>query len=441
MQTILVAGAGKSSIYLIEYLLNNAPRNKWKVIVADGSRDAIAEKVNNNPNAEIAVIDITNSKEREPLVKRADIVVSLMPPHLHIHLAKDCLIHKKNLITSSYISAEMKAMDEDVKKAGLMFMCEMGLDPGIDHMTANQIIHSIERVASSITSFKSYCGGLIAPESDNNPWHYKFSWNPKNIITAGADGAQFLQNGKEVTVPYEDIFDNCKKIKVDGLGSLAYYPNRDSLRYLDLYHIPEIKTFIRATLRYPAFCKGWHAIIVLGLNKQDDSFDTTSLTYADWVKQKTGFTNGTLQDHISGILKPEKDDKSIAMLEWLGIFEDKVIGLGKISSADILLQLLLNKWEMAPTDKDMVVMQHEVEYIHKGNKIKMVSSMVIEGEGRDHSAMAKTVGLPMAILTKLVLTKRIIPPIGVLIPSMPSVYRPVLTELKHHGIEFLEVVE
>lgn len=441
MQTILVAGAGKSSIYLIEYLLNNAPRNKWKVIVADGSRDAIAEKVNNHPNAEIAVIDITNSNEREPLVKRADIVVSLMPPHLHIHLAKDCLTHRKNLITSSYISSEMKAMDEDVKKAGLMFMCEMGLDPGIDHMTANQIIHSIERVASSITSFKSYCGGLIAPESDNNPWHYKFSWNPKNIITAGADGAQFLQNGKEVSVPYEDIFDNCKKIKVDGLGSLAYYPNRDSLRYLDLYHIPEIKTFIRATLRYPAFCKGWHAIIVLGLNKQDDSFDTTSMTYADWVKEKTAFTTGTLLGHISGILKPEKDDKSVAMLEWLGLFDEKIIGLGKTSSADILLHILLNKWEMAPTDKDMVVMQHEVEYIHKGSKIKMVSSMVIEGEGRDHSAMAKTVGLPMAILTKLVLTKRIIPPVGVLIPSMPSVYRPVLTELKHHGIEFLEVVE
>ncbi|OSZ78462.1 hypothetical protein CAP35_09475 [Chitinophagaceae bacterium IBVUCB1] len=441
MQTILVAGAGKSSIYLIEYLLTNAAKNKWKVIVADGSKDAVYEKIKKHPHAEAAIIDITKAAERQPLVQRADIVVSLMPPHLHIHLAKDCLANNKNLITSSYISPEMKAMDEDVKKAGLMFMCEMGLDPGIDHMTANQIIHGIERVASSITSFKSYCGGLIAPESDNNPWHYKFSWNPKNIITAGADGAQYLQNGKVVNVPYEDMFDNCKKIKVDGLGNLAYYPNRDSLRYLDLYHVPDIKTFIRATLRYPVFCKGWNAVVDLGLTNQQDSFDTTSLTYAGWIKQKTGFTTGELKKHILGKLGSEADDKLIAMLDWLGLFEDKAIMLGKVSSADILLNLLLNKWEMAPFDKDMVVMQHEVEYVHKGSKTKMTSSMVIKGESRDHSAMAKTVGLPMAILAKLVLTKRIAPPTGVLIPSMPSVYRPVLTELKHHGIEFTDVVE
>lgn len=440
MQTILVAGAGKSSIYLIEYLLNNASRNKWNVIVADGSKEAIEEKVNNHPNAEIAAIDITNAAEREPLVMRADIVVSLMPPHLHIHLAKDCLKHKKNLITSSYISPEMKDMDADVKEAGLMFMCEMGLDPGIDHMTANQIIHSIERVASSITSFKSYCGGLIAPVSDNNPWHYKFSWNPKNIITAGADGAHYLQNGKEVNVPYEGIFDNCKKIKVDGLGSLAYYPNRDSLRYLDLYHVPEIKTFIRATLRYPTFCKGWQAIILLQLNDQKDSFDTTNLSYANWVKQKTGYQSGSITEHISNKLGTEADVKTIEMLEWLGLFQENIINKGTVSSADILLDLLLEKWEMAPEDKDMVVMQHEVEYLHKGDKIKMTSTMVIEGESRDHSAMAKTVGLPMAVLAKLVLTNKIVPPKGVLIPSMPSVYRPVLTELKHHGIEFIETV-
>lgn len=440
MQTILVAGAGKSSIYLIEYLLNNASRNKWKVVVADGSKEAIEEKVKNHPCSEVAVIDITDSTQREPLVEKADIVVSLMPPHLHIHLAKDCLKHKKNLITSSYISPEMKAMDADVKAAGLMFMCEMGLDPGIDHMTANQIIHSIERVASSITSFKSYCGGLIAPSSDNNPWHYKFSWNPKNIITAGADGAHYLQNGKEVTVPYEAMFDNCKKIKVDGLGSLAFYPNRDSLRYLDLYHVPEIKTFIRATLRYPAFCKGWQAIILLKLNDQKDSIDTTNLSYADWVKQKTGYASGTLSNHIQNKLGEDGDSKTMEMLAWLGIFDDVKINQGNISSADILLNLLLQKWEMAPEDKDMVVMQHEVEYLHRGDKIKMTSTMVIEGESRDHSAMAKTVGLPMAILAKMVLNKKIVPPTGVLIPSMPSVYRPVLTELKHHGIEFIETV-
>ncbi len=441
MQTILVAGAGKSSIYLIQYLLSNAPRHKWKVIVADGSSDAITEKTQGSPYAETAVIDITNAEQREPLVSRADLVVSLMPPHLHIHLAKDCLKHKKNLITSSYISPEMRAMDEEVKKAGLMFMCEMGLDPGIDHMTASQIIHSIQRVAAVITSFKSYCGGLIAPESDNNPWHYKFSWNPKNIVTAGASGAKYLQNGKNVEVAYADMFDSSKKIKVSGLGSLSYYPNRDSLSYLDIYEVPDIKNFMRATLRHPSFTKGWSAVVALGLTVENDSFVKDGQTYASWMKAKTGYTSGLLHDHVAKVLGIDRTDKVMVMLQWLGVFDEVSLGTGTASSGDILLSLLLDRWQMAPRDKDMVVMQHEVEYLHKGKKNKLISSMVIKGENAEHSAMAKTVGLPMAILAKLILTKKVSLVKGVVIPNMPSLYRPILTELSHHGINFTEEVE
>lgn len=442
MQTILVAGAGKSSIYLIHYLLVHASRNKWKVIVADGDADAIYEKIGGSIYGEAAVIDITDAAQREPLVKKADIVVSLMPPHLHIHLAKDCLRYKKNLITSSYISDEMKAMDEEVKKAGLMFMCEMGLDPGIDHMTASKIIHSIHRVAGSIISFKSYCGGLIAPESDNNPWHYKFSWNPKNIVTAGLGGAKYLSHGKQVEVPYEKMFEHNKKVKVEELGQqLAYYPNRDSLKYLDIYDVPDIKTFMRATLRHTAFCKGWEALVMLGLTSQDDIMDTRGLTYAGWVKQKTGYVNGkTLQRHIAGLLNIADNDKAISMLQWLGLFDDIPVKPAKKCSGDILLELLLDRWKMAPSDKDMVVMQHEIEYMHKGKKITLISSMVIKGENREMSAMAKTVGLPMGILARMVLTQKITPPMGVLMPVMSSVYRPVLTELAHHDIVFKEEI-
>ena len=443
MKTILVAGAGKSSIYLIHYLLSNASRNKWKVIVADGSAEAISEKIKGNPFGEMAVIDITNAAEREPLVAKSDIVVSLMPPHLHIHLAKDCLKYKKNLITSSYISPEMKEMDKEVREAGLMFMCEMGLDPGIDHMTANQIIHSIQRVAGSITSFKSYCGGLIAPESDTNPWHYKFSWNPKNIVTAGLGGAKYLNLGKQVQVPYEAMFANNKKIKVPGVGPLAYYPNRDSLRYLDLYDVPDIKSFLRATLRHPDFCKGWNAILQLGLTNSEDATDTSTLTHAAWVANKTGFSGNMadLPKHTAQKLGLTTDDKVIYMLQWLGLFDDTLINKGTQSSADILLDILLLKWQMDPKDKDMVVMQHEVEYTHKEKKIKLISAMVITGENREFSAMAKTVGLPMGILARLVLNKKIVAPKGVLIPNMPSVYRPILTELAHYGIDFFDVVE
>jgi len=441
MQTILIAGAGKSSIYLIHYLLTNAPRNKWKVIIADGNASAIEEKINGNPYAEAAVIDITNAAQREPLVKRADIIVSLMPPDMHIHLAKDCLKHKKNLITSSYISDEMKEMDKAVKDAGLMFMCEMGLDPGIDHMTANKIIHSIQRVAGVITSFKSYCGGLVAPECDNNPWHYKFSWNPRNIISAGFGGAKYLSKGKHTEVPYERMFENNKKVKIDDLGSFAWYPNRDSLRYLELYDVPEVKTFMRATLRHPEFCKGWQALVSLGLTSQDDFFDTKGNTYVSWLKKKTGYANSvTLPRHIANRLHVAEDDKVISMLQWLGLFDERTLPPGKQSSGEVLLNVLLDKWKMAPEEKDMVVMQHEMEYLHKGNKIALTSAMILKGESRDHSAMAKTVGLPMGILTRLVLNKKINPPTGVALPSMASVYRPVLTELAHHGIIFKDKV-
>ena len=442
MQTILIAGAGKSSIYLIQYLLTLAPRNKWRVIVADGDENAIAEKIKGSSYAEAAVIDITKATDREPLVKRADIVVSLMPPHLHIHLAKDCLKHKKNLITSSYISDELKGMDKAVKEAGLMFMCEMGLDPGIDHMTANKIIHSIHRVAGSITSFKSYCGGMIAPESDNNPWHYKFSWNPKNIITAGLGGSKYLQNGKEVEVPYEKIFEHNKKVKVDDLGLLAFYPNRDSLHYLDIYDVPDIKTFMRATLRHPTFCKGWQALITLGLTNQDDAFDTKGHTHSSWIRNKLNIKGkGVIAHHVAALLNVSPEDKVISMLQWLGLFDETPLKPAKSSSGEILLELLLEKWKMASVDKDMVVMQHEVEYVHKGKKITLTSSMVIKGENREYSAMAKTVGMPMGILTRMVLNKKINPPKGVLLPTMAAIYRPVLTELAHHGIVFTEEVE
>ena len=442
MQTILVAGAGKSSTYLIQYLLNNATQEKWTVIIADGDANAIAEKTGNSPFAEAAVIDITDIAQREPLVMRADIVVSLMPPHLHIHLAKDCLKHKKNLITSSYVSEELKAMDQEVKDAGLMFMCEMGLDPGIDHMTANKIIHSIHRVAGSIYSFKSYCGGLIAPESDNNPWHYKFSWNPKNIITAGFGGAKYLSNGKHVEVPYEHIFENNKKIKVDGLGSLAYYPNRDSLKYLEMYDIPDIKTFLRATLRYPSFCVGWNALLQLGLTTTDDVFQKNGQTLSSWLMKKIDAPDkASLPEFVAQKLGIEKNSQAIILLKWLGLFDEQPLKPGKASSGDILLELLLEKWNMASAEKDMVVMQHEIEYLHKGRKTKLTSTMVIKGENRELSAMAKTVGLPMGILARLVLNKKLNPPVGVHIPNMQAVYRPVLAELAHYGIEFVDEIE
>ena len=440
MPTILVAGAGKSTTCLIQYLIAQAVKHKWNLVIADECIEAIEDKTNGHQIAKAVALDITNAAERQKLVKEADLVVSLMPPHLHIHLAKDCLLYKKNLITSSYISPEIKELHSAVKEAGLMFMCEMGLDPGIDHMTASHIIHSIQRVAATITSFKSYCGGLIAPESDDNPWHYKFSWNPRNVITAGMGGAHYLNNGKEISIPYEQLFEHNKKIKVEGHGSFAFYPNRDSLSYLEVYDVPEVKNFLRATLRHPDFCKGWNALIKLGLTDSTDNREHIGY-YAEWLKIKTGYTNElSLKEHTARCLAIEPQDKVMAMLEWLGLFDTLPVKESAKTSADILLGLLLEKWSMKPEDKDMVVMHHEVEYLHRDKKITLHSSMVVKGDDSKYSAMAKTVGLPMGVLAKLVMTGKITPPQGVQIPNMPSVYRPVMNELAHYGIRFEDTV-
>ncbi len=442
MQTILVVGAGKTSVYLVDYLLTHAQRSGWKVIVADNSLEAINDKTNNHPAAEAQVLDITDDKKRAALVAKSDIVVSLLPPALHILLANDCLKHKKHLITSSYVSPEMKELGAQVKQAGLMFMCEMGLDPGIDHMTANHILHGIQKVAGAITSFKSFTGGLVSSESDTNPWHYKFSWNPRNVVLAGRDGAKYLSNGKIVDVPYEEVFAHPKRgAKIDGVGPLVYYPNRDSLTYMELYDLPDVKTFLRATYRYQDFIKGWNVLVQLGLTDPDDKVKDS--TYAAWVRTKNGFDDKKpLIKQVADKMGLPADDTHITMVEWLGIFDDEPIKPKKNNSADILLDVLLRKWVLKPDDKDLVVMRHELEYIHKSNKkTTLVSTMALKGVNAKYSAMAKTVGLPMAILTRLVLNKKIKPPLGVCIPNMPSVYRPVLAELSEHGIVFKEEID
>lgn len=442
MKTVLIAGAGKSSSSLIDYMLKNA-KNEWKVVIMDSDADLIHEKLHGHPKGEAAVIDINNVEQRQKMIKNADIVISMMPHDLHIILAKDCLKFKKNLITASYVSDEMKAMDQEVKDAGLLFMCEMGLDPGIDHMSAMALITGIHRISGVITSFKSSCGGLIAPESDDNPWHYKISWNPKNIILAGKDGATWLENNKKQELSYNELFEHTKKVQVNDVGVLMAYLNRDSYKYMNLYQLEDVKTFYRATLRYPAFVKGWEVVVRAGLTEETDKLDADNTTFADWIAIKTGVEN---DENLRANFKQkwQVDDKEMKLFEWLRIFENRQINVqGELSSATILQSLLEERWKMKITDKDMVIMQHQIEYERRGSHTKLTSTMVVKGEDRHSSAMAKTVGLPMAILAKKILmneikTDRIA---GVQIPIIPQIYVPILKELKKNGIEFVEEIE
>jgi saccharopine dehydrogenase-like NADP-dependent oxidoreductase len=354
-------------------------------------------------------------------------------------VAKDCIELRKNLITASYLSEEIKSLHIDARNAGLLFMNEIGLDPGIDHMSAMKIIDEIERLGADISSFKSYCGGLVAPESDNNPWHYKISWNARNILNAGKSGAHFMDNGIEKKFDYSDLFNQYELIKVPSLGNLAAYANRDSLNYRNYYGLEQVKTMLRATFRYEEFCLGWNTIIQLGLTTEDMKFTDAGLTYYDWFMYATKAVEGNNPSDKIRNITPKEKDLVINLIDWLGLFNNDKINLaGEMSSADILLQRMEEKWKIEDYDKDMVVMRHEFDYARKNIETHLSSTLIVKGEDKTYTAMAKTVGLPMAIFAKLLLTGKIKNLVGVQIPIMKEVYKPVLKELATFGIEFSE---
>lgn len=436
MTNILVFGAGKSSSYLIKYLLDNSNQYFWQINVADANLNAALERIGNHSNGKAIQLDIFEETHRKKLIQEAKIIISLLPPALHIIVAKDCITLKKDLVTASYVSDEIKALDTDAKKNGLLLLNEMGLDPGIDHMSAMKIIHDIEKIGGDIYSFKSYCGGLISPESDNNPWHYKISWNADNVVNAGKSGADYLFDGNEKHIKYNTLFKDIEQIEVPNFGKLSAYANRDSLSYQSLYGLKNVKTMLRATLRYHDFCIGWHTIVNLGLTENEILYDTKNMTFHTWFMQASKDAKG---DTPSEKIHTISGNNSIAkdLIEWLGIFSDSNIRLDKPStSAQIMLHIIEEKWKMQPEDKDLIIMQHEFEYGRKNLNEKLFSTLIVEGENKTYTAMAKTVGLPMAIFTKLFLIGKIKNISGVQIPTLKEIYKPVLKELAENGIIF-----
>ena len=421
MKTVLLIGAGKSATVLINYLLKEAELNNWKFIIADANKEQVLAKTNNSRFAEVLQLDITNDKQREKIIQKAHVVISMMPPALHFLVAKDCVELRKHLLTASYLDDQMKSLKDEIHQRKLLFLCEMGLDPGIDHMSAMKIIHSIKAKNGIIRSFKSHCGGLVAPESDNNPWHYKISWNPRNVVLAGSAGAEFKLNSDKHHLDYERLFDNAETVKVDGLDPLAFYPNRDSLSYIPVYKIPEANTFIRTTLRYPAFFIGWNAIVNAGLTNDVEKIDVTGLTFSQWSAPVLTFVNEINQP----------------LLAYLGLFDDTPVPAAASTSADILQYLLETKLAMSSSDKDMIVMLHEFEYEVEGKQKYWQSSLVVKGEDNVKTAMAKTVGLPLGIAAKLILNDEL-KLRGLYIPTVPQIYEPVLKELEIQGIKFVE---
>lgn len=423
---ILVFGAGKSATVLIKYLGGITAQKNWICTVADQDLNTLNNKIKGYSNLRAAALSIEDEAARQGLIKAADIVISLLPPGLHFLVAKDCVLLKKNLLTASYLDPQIKSLEKDIQEAGLLFIGEMGLDPGIDHMSAMQIIHDIQSNGGQISSFKSHCGGLIAPESDNNPWHYKISWNPRNIVTAGKAGAIYQQDGKVVTKNYEQIFEDCAQLNIPQVGSLAYYPNRDSLSYIPLYQLETAQTFIRTTLRYANFCLGWNKIVQAELTSDEELIDTNGLSFAQFF-----------QDHLNKYQVELNTPELMEQFNFLGLNDPTLINKGTLSTAQILQAILEAKWKLQEGDKDLIVMLHELEYSMNNQQYALQSALVVKGDDELHTAMAKTVGLPLGIAAVLILENKIAIK-GLHIPIIKEIYEPVLAELIKEGIAFKE---
>ncbi len=439
MKKILVIGAGRSASSLIKYLLDNSSTENWVVTVADLSEELAKQKTNNHPNARAISFDIKNENQRHTEIKNADIVISMLPAFMHMDVAKDCVKFKKHLATASYVSEDMKALHEEAEKAGIILMNEIGLDPGIDHASAMKIIDHIHESGGALTSFKSYCGGLVAPESNDNPWGYKFSWNPRNVILAGQGTAQFIEEGKYKFIPYNRLFSQIETVEVDGIGTFDAYANRDSLSYRKPYGIQDIPTMLRGTLRMPGYCKAWNIFVKIGLT--DDTYkleESERLTYNQLLEAYLPKGNKPTKEKLIDFMGKEASAEDIAKIEWLGFFEDKKIELKSATPAQILQKLLEEKWLLKENDKDMIVMQHQFKYKNKNDELKTItSSLIVKGDDQTYTAMAKTVGLPLAITTKLILQNKINAR-GVVIPTIKEIYNPVLEELERLDIKFIE---
>jgi len=439
MKRILILGAGLSSSSLIKYLLDHSEEQDWKVAICDASLELAKRKAANHPRSEVFYFDVYNEEQRKSEISKSDIVISMLPARMHHLVAVDCVKNGVNMVTASYVSNEIKALDKEAKEKGVLLLNEIGVDPGIDHMSAMQIIDRIKENGGKIINFESSTGGLVAPEYDNNPWNYKFTWNPRNVILAGQGVSQFLHNGKFKYIPYRKLFSRTEDVEILDLGAFEIYPNRDSLKYREVYGLENIRTMFRGTIRRKGFSEAWNVFVQLGLT--DDTFiidDSSSITYREFIDRfLPNNSRLSTESILAKVLKIEVESEIMEKIIWTGIFEDKVVGLDKATPAQILQHLLEPKLVLGPEDRDMIVMYHLFDYEFQNEIKRITSTMVTKGTDQVHTAMSITVGIPVAIATKLILTEKIKLK-GVQVPIVKEIYEPVLKELDSFGIKFIE---
>ncbi len=441
MKTILVLGAGLSASSLLRYLSERLVSADWMLKIGNSDIESLEAKYGSNERIHLIKLDASDAEQRRAVIAHVDIVISMLPASFHPEVARDCIDLRTDLITPSYVSPSMKALHEEALNKGVTIMNETGVDPGIDHMSAMKIMDEYREKGAKLKVFKSFCGGLIAPESDNNSWHYKFTWNPRNVVVAGQGGvAAFRQNNELKYIPYSQLFKRTERFAIDGYGSFDGYANRDSLKYIDIYNIDEVETIYRGTLRKPDFCQGWDVLIELGLT--DDSYTLYNSRLLSPRQLLNAFLPyhhvDSVEDKLKKFLRPEREHLYVLFQE-IGFFNGDVFMFEQDGSPAVLLQKLLQQaWVLNPSDKDMLVMLHEFEFQHHAVRTKITSSMVALGEDNVYTAMSNTVGLPIAIIAKHILNGYTNP--GVHIPVQKELYLPVLEELEEFGIKFTETI-
>jgi saccharopine dehydrogenase-like NADP-dependent oxidoreductase len=442
MQTILVLGAGRSSSALITYLLQQATAHSWKIVVGDVSEEAARQRIGGSTRGQAVFFDI-NDEASHAIIQTVDVVISLLPAHLHPLVAQHCVTYGKHLLTASYVSKEMEAFQKDATAKNILLLNECGLDPGIDHMSAMQVIDKIKSIGGKMISFDSFTGGLISPETDKeNPWRYKFTWNPRNVVMAGQATAKYLEQGQYKYIPYQQLFKRTTPVTVPGFGEYEGYANRDSLKYLTTYGLQGIQSMLRGTLRNKGFCSAWDVLVELGCC--DDSFmmeGLNKMTHRDFINSFLNYDSQLMvEEKICLRFKILPNGPEMQRFRWSGFFDREPIGLQEGTPAQVLEHILNKKWRLKFDDKDLIVMWHRFVFEAPGapgKKKEIQASLVAVGDDSNYTAMAKTVGLPLGIAAKLLLQGKI-KSRGVVIPVVQELYDPILKELAEKGIALKE---
>lgn len=433
MKTALVLGAGLVAKPLVRYLVDLPG---VKVVVASRTVRKAEALINGHPDGAARSLNVEDTGALRAMVPEADLVISLLPYTYHVQVAQLCIEFGKDMVTTSYVSPAMRALDERAKAAGITLLNEIGVDPGIDHMSAIKIIHRVQRNGGEITCFRSWCGGLPASEANTNPLGYKFSWSPRGVLLAGRNAAHYLEDGKEISIPGEELFDHHWTVKVPGIGEMEGYPNRDAMPYADIYGIPTAGTVFRGTLRNPGWCVTLKAIVDLGLLDLTEK-DWQGLTFRRFLDQLIAHEGDDVRKAAAEYLGLEIDAFILDNLEWLGLFSDEPLPLERGAPIDILTARMLEKMPYQDGERDMLVMHHEFTAEYPDRKEAITSTMIDFGIPGGDTSMSRTVGLPAAIASRLILDGTIARK-GVLVPVTPDIYKPVLAELEEMGIRLEE---